>query len=438
MKLPEIPRSLAMDSEISIPLSNKLTNRDPEVAAEQLLKSLQVFSEMMCYLVVTFVQVIKSSPKQINLHLQNSYTSLMKARLDLSCTTTHLSVKHAEFTTKKINSKTSKSNAKNQRQLLTNPSRFMRVVQKDLFPLPQWHPILRIETVSCSDNTHEETWDPQWISYLATSTSNKSNLHLVVLVHGFQGNSYDMRLIKAQLALVRPDLILLSSHMNEGETDGDIMKLGRNLALEIEDYLANWRIQTAIRKLSFIGHSLGGIIIRAALPHLLNYCDKMHVFISFSSPHLGCMYNESKLVDAGMWVLKKRKGNLCLRQLGMDDKQDPRETCMYRLSEALGMEWFKIVALVGSYQDLYVPYESARIELPRKAALGNSSGEMYSEMARNILERLTVPKLYRIDVDFKVKGQKFDSFIGRAAHIQMLDNSTLFMMIFYSCARFFE
>lgn len=139
-----------------------------------------------------------------------------------------------------------------------------------------------------------------------------------------------------------------------------------------------------------------------------------------------------------MWLLKKKKANLCIRQLKMDDKPDIRETCIYRLSEAIGMEWFKFVAFVGSYQDLYVSYESARIELPRKVALESLLGKVYSEMVRNLLEKLTVSELYRVNVDFKVKGQKFDSFIGRAAHIQMLDNATLFMTLFYICARFFE
>lgn len=32
------------------------------------------------------------------------------------------------------------------------------------------------------------------------------------------------------------------------------------------------------------------------------------------------------------------------------------------------MEWFKNVMLVGSYQDLYSPYESSRMELSKEHA----------------------------------------------------------------------
>jgi hypothetical protein len=32
---------------------------------------------------------------------------------------------------------------------------------------------------------------------------------------------------------------------------------------------------------------MGGIIIRAALPHLSEFKERMHTFITLSSPHLG-------------------------------------------------------------------------------------------------------------------------------------------------------
>ena len=43
--------------------------------------------------------------------------------------------------------------------------------------------------------------------------------------------------------------------------------------------------------MSFIGHSIGGLIIRAALPHLAEYAPKFFTYISLGSPHLGYMYN---------------------------------------------------------------------------------------------------------------------------------------------------
>jgi hypothetical protein len=71
--------------------------------------------------------------------------------------------------------------------------------------------------------------------------------------------------------------------------------------------------------------------------------------MSLSSPHLGYMYNSSKLFDAGMWVLKKWRKSKCLTQLSMSDHKNLEETCLYKLSCAQGLNWFKNVALVSSY-----------------------------------------------------------------------------------------
>lgn len=65
-------------------------------------------------------------------------------------------------------------------------------------------------------------------------------------------------------------------------------------------------------KISFIAHSLGGLIVRAALPYLEEHADKMYNYFTLSSPHLGYMYNSSKIVDAGMWLLKTWRKSKCL------------------------------------------------------------------------------------------------------------------------------
>lgn len=52
---------------------------------------------------------------------------------------------------------------------------------------------------------------------------------------------------------------------------------------------------------SFIGHSLGNIIIRSVLtrPRFRCYLPKLHTFLSLSGPHLGTLYNNSTLVSTG-------------------------------------------------------------------------------------------------------------------------------------------
>lgn len=57
-----------------------------------------------------------------------------------------------------------------------------------------------------------------------------AGLHLIILVHGFQGNSMDMRVIRNQLSLVFPEGIYLLSSSNEEHTEGEISALGKRLA----------------------------------------------------------------------------------------------------------------------------------------------------------------------------------------------------------------
>jgi alpha-beta hydrolase superfamily lysophospholipase len=106
-----------------------------------------------------------------------------------------------------------------------------------------------------------------------------------------------------------------------------------------------------LSRISFVGHSMGGLIIRACLPYLDKYRDKMHGFVTLCTPHLGYMYKTSKLFSTGMWLMRKWKKSTCLSQLGMTDQKDMEQTFLFQLSKAQGLSWFKHVLLVSSYQD---------------------------------------------------------------------------------------
>jgi len=194
-----------------------------------------------------------------------------------------------------------------------------------------------------------------------------SGIHAIVLVHGFQGNSYDMRTMKNYLSILHPEALFLCSCKNEGKTEEDIEEMGMRLAQEVIDFVQEWCPGSTLGMLSFIGHSLGGVIIRAALPHLSRFKDKMETFVTLSSPHLGYMYASNTIVNTGLWVLKRLRKSKCLEQLSMTDSTNYKESFLYRLSQSEGLGWFKNVLLVSSYQDRYVPIESARIEMVQKA-----------------------------------------------------------------------
>lgn len=68
--------------------------------------------------------------------------------------------------------------------------------------------------------------------------------------------------------------------------------------LKLQVYLSESCLSSAN---SFIGHSLGNIIIRSVLtrPRFRCYLPKLHTFLSLSGPHLGTLYNNSTLVSTG-------------------------------------------------------------------------------------------------------------------------------------------
>jgi len=107
----------------------------------------------------------------------------------------------------------------------------------------------------------------------------------------------------------------LSCISNEDKSDSDIFEMGVNLAFEVEDYIDTLKKKDSnfkLGKISFIGHSLGGLIIRAALKHLKFYKHKMHGLMTFATPHLGSIKHNNKLIHSAMWVMKKATGSLAL------------------------------------------------------------------------------------------------------------------------------
>ncbi|XP_076169246.1 protein FAM135A isoform X3 [Ptiloglossa arizonensis] len=251
--------------------------------------------------------------------------------------------------------------------------------------------------------------------------------HLIICVHGLDGNPADLRLIKTYLELSLPGahLDFLMSERNQGDTFLDFDSMTDRLVCEILHHTVTSGLNPT--KVSFIGHSLGTIIIRSALtrPELRPLLPRLHTFLSLSGPHLGTLYNTSGLVNAGMWFMQKLKKSGSLLQLAMKDASDIRRSFMFRLSQKSNLEKFKHVLLCGSAQDRYVPLHSARIELC-KAAVRDSTdqGAAYREMVHNILYPVMSTSgvsLVRYDVHHALPATA-NALIGRAAHIAVLDS----------------
>lgn len=163
--------------------------------------------------------------------------------------------------------------------------------------------------------------------------------------------------------------------------------MGMNLSVEVKKFIKEWCLSRdgknlLLNKISFIGHSLGGLIIRSALPHLEEYKSFFNGYMSLGSPHLGYMYNSTYLFNTGMWVLKSLRKSECLQQLSMTDHNQKNQTYLYKLSKTKGLNWFKQVIFCSSYQDNYAPHDSARVQICSRAAKADKDkGKVYIEMA---------------------------------------------------------
>ena len=247
-------------------------------------------------------------------------------------------------------------------------------------------------------------------------------VHLVVCVHGLQGNQFDLRLYRIFLQLVLPQVRFdfLMAQSNQGGTFCDFNLMTDRLMEEILEYVHD--MPTTPSKISFIGHSLGNIVVRSLVtrPQFAELQAKLYLMLSICGPHLGTI-SQNGLVSMGMWAVRKWYSSKSLLQLSLKDASNPRDSFLYQLSEAPSFEYFKHVILLTSPADKYVPYHSAKIAC--SSPDGSLQSTLSLEMMQNILEplRSSSVNLVRVSVDHSF-ATSTNSVIGRAAHIAMLDN----------------
>lgn len=282
----------------------------------------------------------------------------------------------------------------------------------------------------------------------ANHLQNGRVLKIVIFVHGFQGHHLDLRLVRNQWLLIDPKVEFLMSEANEDKTSGDFREMGNRLAKEVVSFVKK-KMDKVSRsgglrsiKLSFVGHSIGNVIIRTALADSIMepYLRFLHTYVSVSGPHLGYLYSSNSLFNSGLWLLKKLKSTQCIHQLTLTDDPDLQNTFFFKLCQQKTLENFKNIILLSSPQDGYVPYHSARIELcPASSSDFSKRGKVFLEMLNNCLDQIRSPSVehrvfMRCDVNFNMSshGKNLNTFIGRAAHIEFLETDIFAKLIMWS------
>ncbi|KAK9815810.1 hypothetical protein WJX72_009932 [[Myrmecia] bisecta] len=224
----------------------------------------------------------------------------------------------------------------------------------------------------------------RWASCLGASGSGRTSgeaaapelppvhVHVVVLVHGFQGSATDLRLIRNHIQVMAPGAICLMCKSNEGLTLDGFEAMGRRVAGEVAAFLqrlqtpvpAKGRPRKVLEKLTFIGHSIGNLTIRAALTEaeMQPFLPQLWLFLSISGPHLGYLCSSNRLFCSGLWLLKSFQQGCTLQQLSFNDAPLLRDCFLYKLAQHSGLALFRWVVLVASPQDQYVPLPSARVQ----------------------------------------------------------------------------
>ena len=322
-----------------------------ELALQSFEQSIHIFAEEICGLWSEYLKCIKDNPKLIIDQMGKDtmanesklWSTLLKEKeFKCECVATSWCKNVAEYYSKEV---------PNIRSNIPSKVPYQSCIDKDLSDHYSSLPLLFAELY----NSHK------------LEIPNLKDT-LIVFVHGLQGSSYDLRMIRNILDEVLTNAKFLCSSSNETTTQFDIQEMGMNLCNEVITFVKREYSRDGPANITFIGHSLGGLIIRAALPFLSDYKSKMSLLMTLGTPHLGLEYNSSSLVSTGVWFLNKFNTTQSLLQMSLRDNPKLESTYLYRLSTYEGLDWFKHIVLVCSEDDGFVPYESARVEISSKAS----------------------------------------------------------------------
>lgn len=174
-----------------------------------------------------------------------------------------------------------------------------------------------------------------------------------------------------------------------------------------------------IGKISFICHSMGGIVARAAFFHLSDYHDKFYGYLSIATPHLGVMKAHAH-IQVGTWLLEGTTDYECISQMRMTDSYQIKHSYLYKLSQIECFKHFEHVNFICSPQDNFSPYYSARVQVFQEGIDKSDTFKALLEMNHNLLSNCR-NGIKRVDVSFNIEKNDFSSWIGKTAHIMFLE-----------------
>ena len=253
-----------------------------------------------------------------------------------------------------------------------------------------------------------------------SKSKSKKASHVFILIHGMDSRYTDLLPIMNEISLVTPNADFILPEWIAGEKSRlSIKTSGQKVAYEIIETLErDYDDLDEIGKISFVWHSLGGLIARAAFPHLQEFHCKFYSYWSLGSPHLGIHNAQAHITIGAIFTEIFSLGNW-ITELRLADSYSIERTNLYNLSESKGFEHFEHIYFIASAQDTYSPYYSSRVQI-FKDDLELPNANMLINMNQNILNQCK-NGVTRVDVNFNIQKNDFESLIGKTAHIMLLE-----------------
>ncbi|GFE55078.1 serine esterase [Babesia ovis] len=253
----------------------------------------------------------------------------------------------------------------------------------------------------------------------------ESEIHLVVLVHGYNSSPMTMCFIRNTIvAFAEKSELLLSQYLTD--SDALIEQQGQLLAQEVDVHIRRKIGSNRLGRLSFITHSLGGVVVRAALRHLGQYLDKLHALVSFACPHLGVFVSQYSIKGAGVSMLASYMRSPCIDQLLLADADTVEDSYIYELAGDTNISHFYHVKLVGILQDLISPASSCLLDPSLSSVKRTSINSMCQRVSENI-QNVHLDKFY---VNYQ-GASKFVRWKSIDAHLHIVDKALLARYFFF-------
>ena len=124
-------------------------------------------------------------------------------------------------------------------------------------------------------------------------------------------------------------------------SSSSLVDLGEEASKEITKHITEIESDYEIEKITLIGYSMGGLVIRSALPYLSSYAKYFENFISIATPNLGYLNINNSLLTSGIWLVDMFAGSKILSEISLKDSKKINNCYLYKLSDLDGLSWFK-------------------------------------------------------------------------------------------------